>query len=441
MQAQPVSSGPSDFNWLTAIGAGLQSAGAAHFGNYGVGQGYMQMKQQADLRKQMFAQQQAQMEEQKNQHHMQMVEKLIQTGNVDALNAYGKQYAPAGLIGSAMAQKDLAEVPSLMKGGYLEQEFVQSIFDQDPSKRPTPGQIKAHVDFAKEQFKEDYKAQVKGKFLDKALAKPVEQRTPGEQRLVDEHQTEMDLKKAQSFEHEAKGIKALEGGDEKDHSILGRLGESMFGKPWNQLDQAEKEIAYQQYRKDNIAEAGAKSTASQQAQVAVPDKLGSEERKAVMNDIQAMNHINTLKSVFKPELIGRIRGTVGGIKEWAGLIGTDESTLRSEIATMKNMVIQARSGLATSAQEAARIDKEVPDATNSPTIFMARLKLTERNLRKLANDRRNLYKQTGLDVSGLTPIAPEADEKADPESRFNQILKENGGNEDAAYKQMKKEGY
>lgn len=436
--------GSSDFNWITAIGAGLQSAGAAHFGNYGVAQGYMQLKQQADLRKQMFAQQQAQAEEAKRQHNMMMTEKLIQTGNLDALNAFGKEFAPAGLIGSAMAQKDLAEVPSLLKGGYLEEDFIKSVFDEDPSKRPTPGQIKAHVDFAKEMFKADYKAQVKNSALDKALAVPADKRTPGQARLVEDHQTELDLKKAQTEEHQAKAVKALtDDGDAKLSYGVDRtsIAKELFNISPKDATPEQMAVINQKYKELQGFLAGERSNAAQQAQVTVPDKLGSDERKAVMNDIQALGHITTLKALFKPELIGRIRGTIGGIKEWAGIIGTDESTLRSEIATMKNMVIQARSGLATSAQEAARIDKEVPDATNSPTIFLARLKLTEKNLRKLANDRRNLYKQTGLDVSGLTPIAPDIEEKASPEVRFDEIMKENGGNEDAAYKQMKKEGY
>ncbi len=398
------SSPPSDFNWITALGAGLQSAGAAHFGNFNVPQQYLQLKQQADMRKEQFAQQQAQAEEAKRQHNMMMTEKLIQTGNLDALNAFGKEFAPAGLIGSAMAQKDLAEVPSLLKGGYLEEDFVKSIFDDDPSKRPTPGQIKAHVDFAKEMFKEDYKAQVKNSALDKAMATPAEKRTPGQQRLVEDHQTELDLKKAQTFEHEAKGIKALEGGDEKDHSILGRLGESMFGKPWSQLDQAEKEIAYQQYRKDNIAEAGAKSSASQQAQLSVPDKLPLTHVEKVMDDIQAIQHVENLKNMFDAEKMGRIRGTVGGVMEWAGLLGTDESTLRAEVATMKNAIIKARSGLAVTEAEGKRIDKETPNMTDSPTIFAAKLKLTEKNLRALANKRRQLYKQAGYDISHIAPL-------------------------------------
>ncbi len=407
MQAQPVSSGPSDFNWLTAIGAGLQSAGAAHFGNYGVGQGYMQMKQQADMRKQMFAQQQAQMEEQKNQHHMQMVEKLIQTGNVDALNAYGKQYAPAGLIGSAMAQKDLAEVPSLMKGGYLEQEFVQSIFDQDPSKRPTPGQIKAHVDFAKEMFKEDYKAQVKNSALDKALALPAEKRSAGQQRLVDDHKTEQDLKHAQTEEHNAKAVKALSGDGEAKLSYgIDRvsIAKELFNLAPNELSPEQMGLVNQKYTELQGILSGQKATASQSAQLSVPDKLPLTHVEKIMDDIQAVEHVENLKNMFDPSVMGRLRGSAGTVMEWVGVLGTDESTLRAEVATMKNAIAKARSGLAVTESEGKRIDKETPNMTDSPTIFAAKLKLTEKNLRQLANKRRALYKQAGYDVSHIAPL-------------------------------------
>lgn len=397
--------GSSDFNWLTAIGAGLQSAGAAHFGNYNVPQQYFQMKQQADMRKEMFAQQQAQAEEAKRQHNMLMTEKLIQTGNLDALNAFGKEFAPAGLIGSAMAQKDLAEVPSLVKGGYLDQTFVESIFDKDPSKRPTPGQIKAHVDFAKEMFKEDYKAQVKNSALDKALAIPAEKRTPGQQRLVDDHQAELGVKQSTAELHQAQALKALRPDDEnKDHSVLGRVGQLMFGKSWPELDQGEKAMAYQKWREDETLAASQKSQASQMAQVSVPDKLPLTHVEKIMDDIQAVQHVENLKSMFDADKMGRIRGTIGGVAEWAGLLGTDESTLRAEVATMKNAIIKARSGLAVTEAEGKRIDKETPNMTDSPTIFAAKLKLTEKNLRALSNKRRQLYKQAGYDISHIAPL-------------------------------------
>ena len=74
----------SDFNWITAIGAGLQSAGAAHFGNFNVPQQYFQLKQQRDQmaaqaeeRKQAFAMQQAKLAEEQKQHAFQQVTAVL----------------------------------------------------------------------------------------------------------------------------------------------------------------------------------------------------------------------------------------------------------------------------------------------------------------------------------------------------------------------------
>lgn len=438
-----VSRGPSDFNWITAIGGAMQSAGAAHFGNYGVPQSYMQLKQQADARKQAFAMQQAQLEEQKNQHHMQTVEKLIATGNPDALIEYGKStgYAPASLIGQAVTKQDLAEIPRLLKGGYLEEEWVKSVFDKEATNRPTPGQIRARVKFATEMAGEDYKGEIKTRALDRALelqkSDPTKL-TQGQMRLIKDHQTEQDLKQSQSEEHKAKAEHFKSGGDEKDHSLLGRVAEKMFGKPWAKLEQPEKEMAYAQYRKDETKSRADAAIETQRAQISVPNYPTGKNQEDLMNDMIALDHISEIKGLLKPEFLGRVRGTIGGVKEWSGLIGYDESRMRNEIQTMKNNVMRARAGLAVTESEAARIDKEVPDMTNSPTVFAARMDQTEKNLLNLAKKRRKLLKQTGADLSKLDPLPGE---KADPESRFNQIVKENGGDEDAAYKQMKKEGY
>jgi hypothetical protein len=297
------------------------------------------------------------------------------------------------------------------------------------------------VGFRKKLALEDYQERLKTRDLDQALE--ISKTDPSklnerQKRLIKDHQTNTQLKEMQAFEHEAKGIKALEGGDEKDHSLLGRVAEKMFGKPWARLTQPEKEMAYDQYRKDETKSRADAAIEAQRAQISIPNYPTGKNQEDLLNDMIALDHIGEIKGLFKPEFLGRVRGTVGGVKEWAGLIGYDESRMRNEIQTMKNNVMRARAGLAVTESEAARIDKEVPDMTNSPTVFAARMDQTERNLLNLAKKRRKILKQTGADLSKLDPLPGE---KVDPESRFNQILKDNGGNEDAAYKQMKKEGY
>jgi len=81
----PVSSGgDSDWNWLTAIGAGLQSAGAAHFGNFNVPQQYLQLKAEADRRKQEYAMQQAKMAEDKRNHQWSQVFQTLSNEHLGA---------------------------------------------------------------------------------------------------------------------------------------------------------------------------------------------------------------------------------------------------------------------------------------------------------------------------------------------------------------------
>ena len=84
-RAMPVSSGgDSDWNWLTAIGAGLQSAGAAHFGNFNVPQQYLQLKAEADRRKQEYAMQQAKMAEDKRNHQWSQVFQTLSNEHLGA---------------------------------------------------------------------------------------------------------------------------------------------------------------------------------------------------------------------------------------------------------------------------------------------------------------------------------------------------------------------
>ena len=86
-----MSSGGGDFNWLMALGAGLQSAGAAHFGNFGVPQQYFQLKQQRDQiaaqaeeRKATFALQQQKLAEEQKQHQWQQVFQVMTNENLGA---------------------------------------------------------------------------------------------------------------------------------------------------------------------------------------------------------------------------------------------------------------------------------------------------------------------------------------------------------------------
>ena len=163
-RAMPVSSGgDSDWNWLTAIGAGLQSAGAAHFGNFDVPRQYLQMKAMADQRKEQFAQQQAQLAEQKRQHDMTSAIGLFTNPNV-SWTEKKKGLAnlpnnPLAFVLSKVGDEELAAQFDTVRK-YINPEVLQHI-EKDPEwARQNLSRVASEVGFAKDRMKKDSDFQV-----------------------------------------------------------------------------------------------------------------------------------------------------------------------------------------------------------------------------------------------------------------------------------------
>ena len=283
MQAQPVSSGPSDFNWLTAIGAGLQSAGAAHFGNFNVPQQYLQMTQQADQRKQAFAQQQAQFEEQKKQHAFQQVTTVLsnkdmsETQKAELLEGFAKgenpmiaQFARTAING--IGKKRLGKVNVYMDRYPTQvQKIVKGMQDGSMS----DDDIDARLGLIDEVEKHNAKITGQTDLEDEIRNNP--NATPGQKSWLQEIEkkrlkeaTEADLKvKTAPFEEQSAALKPIEqvaninhkGVEMQDRSTFNKLGEALVGKPWKDMTQAERKqvIDFEQTREVEKQEAGARA--------------------------------------------------------------------------------------------------------------------------------------------------------------------------------------
>lgn len=179
----------------------------------------------------------AQLEEQKRQHNWGVAEKLISSGNIEALDKFGDEFPPAKVIAQAVSKQDLAELPTFMDRGYLDPQFVQRLVNPQPgAKLPSAGEIRSHVDMAKSMYKEDVKVEAKNRQLEMALNTPQAQRRPSQQQLVDEHQSALDLKNADTELKKAQAAKARMEAQRGpiDHSEMNKTHESMFGVPWAQ---------------------------------------------------------------------------------------------------------------------------------------------------------------------------------------------------------------
>lgn len=277
------SSPPSDFNWITALGAGLQSAGAAHFGNYNVPQQYFQLKQQADLRKQEFARQQAQFEEQKKQHAFQQVTSVLankdmsETQKSSLLEGFAKgenpmiaQFARTAIDG--IGKKRLSRI-GLYMDRYPTQ--MQKLADGMMKGEITADDIDARLGLIDEIEKHNAKLTGEMELESEIKANPnapvgakawLQEREEKRKKEAAEAQI-----KAQSvpYEEQAAALKPVEmaakinhlSQESQDKSTLGREAEGLMAKPWNQLTAEEKKkvLDFHQQRLVEQQEAGARA--------------------------------------------------------------------------------------------------------------------------------------------------------------------------------------
>lgn len=177
-----------------------------------------------------------QLEEQKRQHNWGVAEKLITSGNIEALDKFGDEFPPARIIAQAVSKQDLAELPTFVERGYIPQEFVQRFVNPKPGEKPpSVGELRSYVDMGKQMFKEDVKAEAKQRQLELALNTPQAQRRPSQQQLVDEHQAALDVKNADVDLKRAQAAKARMEAERgpADNSNLEKIHEMVSGgKPW-----------------------------------------------------------------------------------------------------------------------------------------------------------------------------------------------------------------
>ena len=283
MQAQPVSSGPSDFNWLTAIGAGLQSAGAAHFGNFNVPQQYLQMKQQADQRKQEFSKQQAALEEQKKQHAFQQVTTVLankdmsESQKASLLEGFAKGENPMIAQFARTAMDGIGKKRMGRIGLYMERypSQVEKIVKGMQEGQMSADDIDARLSLMDEV--EKHNAKITGEMDLENEIRNNPNASPGQQAWLQEREakrlkekTEADLKaKTAPYAEQKAALEPVEmaakinhlSQESQDKSTLGREAEGLMAKPWNQLsaDEKRKVLDFHQQREVEKQEAGARA--------------------------------------------------------------------------------------------------------------------------------------------------------------------------------------
>jgi hypothetical protein len=111
---------------------------------------------------------------------------------------------------------------------------------------------------------------------------------------------------------------------------------------------------------------------------------GTRERMG--EEAAGLDRIADIASQFNPAFVGPAQGRWDAIREnIPDIPGTlddidpKRATFRASVAGLKNDMIRLITGAAVSAQEQTRILQEVPDVTQRPEVFQARLEKTRQN--------------------------------------------------------------
>lgn len=202
------------------------------------------------------------------------------------------------------------------------------------------------------------------------------------------------------FENPAKAEKAPSVGGDRDAVAMEK-----YNKPFADLTTNERSIVNKIVKQDKVDVAGAGAQVAADVRAKTPEKPTAGEREALATDTASIEGLQRLGALYKPEFVGPVRGHLGEFNAKTGMITPGEAQFRASVAEVTNTTIRALTGSALSTNEQDRIIRQIPAVTDQPVVFEAKMKQTMANLRTLAERRREILTNTGVDLSRL-PLLP-----------------------------------
>jgi hypothetical protein len=115
--------------------------------------------------------------------------------------------------------------------------------------------------------------------------------------------------------------------------------------------------------------------------------VSSADQRAATEADASARAVQDIRTLYKPEYVGPVQGRLNKLSSVTGFKLTPEKAkFSAAVAHMKNEMIRELTGAAVGVQEEGRIMGEIPDETNPPALFEARLEQTEKN-RKFLRER------------------------------------------------------
>ncbi len=129
------------------------------------------------------------------------------------------------------------------------------------------------------------------------------------------------------------------------------------------------------------------------------------ERTAIAETEASLSILDNLETLFNnPNTrTGPLAGRIDPVKGLVGFTSEEQENFMAATSAFTNQVIKAITGAQMSEVEAKRIRKQIPEITDPPARWRAKLKQTRRNLRELQRKRSEVLTRSGI-VSPLTGL-------------------------------------
>ena len=123
----------------------------------------------------------------------------------------------------------------------------------------------------------------------------------------------------------------------------------------------------------------------------------------------ADNLLGSVDTGFKPSYAGPIAGRLGALRNLTGIgASREEATHRAQLAEVSNALLRAQSGMAVTPQEYERIKQELPQTTDPPVVFKAKLAAARKLIQDKLAARAAEFNQRGFRGSPPPPASAPA---------------------------------
>lgn len=141
------------------------------------------------------------------------------------------------------------------------------------------------------------------------------------------------------------------------------------------------------------------------------EPLTGEAAKSVSELNTVIGTINDIGTLWKPDFTSQVTGRTGAVREFTGDISTEEVQFRQKLKDVTDQLLRARSGAAITEGEYNRLAKMLPQPTDPPNVFQAKLEGFAEATQRLRDERLRTARTGRGSLEGPTiqvPAAPPA---------------------------------